>query len=42
MDAAAMADLLPDEFEDSVLGKIPKGWRVKKLMLVPELVIDCL
>ncbi len=24
-------DLFPDEFEDSELGKIPKGWRVKNL-----------
>jgi type I restriction enzyme S subunit len=25
------AALFPDEFEDSVLGKIPKGWRVKSI-----------
>ncbi|NEO32103.1 MAG: restriction endonuclease subunit S [Symploca sp. SIO3C6] len=28
---AATADLFPDEFEDSPLGMIPKGWRVGKL-----------
>ncbi len=28
---AHLADLFPDSFEDSELGKIPKGWRVKKL-----------
>ena len=28
---AATADLFPDEFEESSLGLIPKGWKVKKL-----------
>lgn len=28
---AATADLFPDAFEDSPLGKIPKGWRVGKI-----------
>jgi type I restriction enzyme, S subunit len=28
---AATADLFPDEFEESSLGLIPKGWRVKAL-----------
>ena len=28
---AATAELFPDEFEESVLGMIPKGWRVGKL-----------
>jgi type I restriction enzyme S subunit len=28
---AATADLFPDEFEDSPLGKIPKGWRVSSI-----------
>ncbi len=28
---AATARLFPQEFEDSVLGEIPKGWEVKKL-----------
>ncbi|MBE9233587.1 restriction endonuclease subunit S [Cuspidothrix issatschenkoi LEGE 03284] len=28
---AATADLFPDDFEESSLGLIPKGWRVKKL-----------
>ena len=28
---AATADLFPDEFEDSPLGKIPKGWKVTTL-----------
>jgi type I restriction enzyme S subunit len=26
-----IADLFPDSFEDSELGKIPRGWRVKRL-----------
>lgn len=32
---AATAELFPNEFEDSALGKIPKGWKVKPL---PEIV----
>ena len=28
---AATADLFPDKFEDSPLGKIPKGWKVGRL-----------
>ncbi len=28
---AATADLFPDEFEDSPLGKIPKGWRIVQI-----------
>ena len=28
---AAIADLFPDEFQDSELGEIPKGWRVGRL-----------
>lgn len=28
---AATAELFPDEFEESALGMIPKGWRVKSL-----------
>jgi len=28
---AHLADLFPDSFEDSELGEIPEGWRVKKL-----------
>ncbi|MCY7277306.1 MAG: restriction endonuclease subunit S [Phormidesmis sp. CAN_BIN44] len=35
MDAETTA-LFPDEFEDSALGKIPKGWTVKKLKDVLE------
>jgi type I restriction enzyme S subunit len=34
---AATAALFPDSFEDSQLGKIPKGWRVKTLGEVLEL-----
>jgi len=31
-----IADLFPDEFEDSELGEIPKGWKVKALPEVIE------
>jgi len=31
-----IADLFPDSFEDSELGKIPKGWRVKSIGDVVE------
>src|SRR5919199_2004936 len=30
---AATADLFPDEFEDSPLGKIPKGWTIEQIRL---------
>lgn len=36
-----IADLFPDSFQDSELGKIPKGWRVADLGEIAE-VIDCL
>jgi type I restriction enzyme S subunit len=36
-----LADLFPDSFEDSELGKIPKGWKVSSIGLAAD-VIDCL
>jgi type I restriction enzyme S subunit len=33
----AIADLLPDEFEESSLGLIPAGWRVDTILTVGEL-----
>jgi len=33
-----IADLFPDSFEDSELGQIPKGWRVKTLSSIIELI----
>ena len=33
-----VADLFPDEFENSELGKIPQGWRVKSLGEVAEII----
>ncbi|MGB3401542.1 MAG: restriction endonuclease subunit S [Microcoleaceae cyanobacterium] len=33
---AATAELFPDYFEDSELGKIPKGWEVRKLGEIAE------
>jgi len=35
-----IADLFPDSFEDSVLGEIPKGWRVGRFSDVAEVVRD--
>ncbi len=36
--APHIADLFPDSFEDSELGKIPKGWRVTPLSEIVELI----
>jgi type I restriction enzyme S subunit len=33
-----IADLFPDSFEDSVLGKVPKGWKISRIEDVLELV----
>jgi len=37
----ATADLFPDSFVDSELGKVPKGWEVSELGQIAD-VIDCL
>lgn len=38
---ADIAALFPDSFQDSALGKIPKGWRVSSIGSIAD-VIDCL